>query len=90
MVLGHGNPCTERPGGAARPPLTSAVGEPVTYVQDPGLKVTGADSVRLSNSPITRVQVKSSCNGRVAGSDLHRSGKADGMQLRRGAARNTR
>ena len=32
------------------------------------LKVTGADSHRFTNSPITRVHVKPSCGGRTAGS----------------------
>ena len=39
-----------------KPPLTTEVRGPVTYVQGLGLKVTGADSHRFTNPRITRDQ----------------------------------
>jgi len=72
-VPGLRNPFTRRSGGTVKPPLTSAVGDPVTYVQDPGLKVTGTVLVRFSKSPITR-STKLSSSGRAGGSGLHDAG----------------
>jgi len=56
--------------GPQKPPLTTEVGEPVTYVQGFSPKGHGADSVRFSNSPITRVHVKLTSSGRAGGSGL--------------------
>ncbi len=51
-VLGCGNPDSAMARFArAKYPYAFRVGEPVTYVQAPKLKVTGVEHYRLSNSP---------------------------------------
>ena len=48
MVPGRKTPLSKRFDGTVNPSLTSAVGEPVAYVQASRLKVIGAVLLRLS------------------------------------------
>ena len=66
--MGRSNPVASGLVGPLKPPLTSLVGEPVTYVQGLRLKVSGAVLLRFTNSPITRDQDHVSLRGRTAGS----------------------
>ena len=56
MALGLSNPVDSGSVEPQKPPLTPLVREPVTYVQDSGLKVIGAAYRRLTNSRIIRIR----------------------------------